>query len=313
MLEYTLNPASPPATGELGYTAWMASQLFEILALTFLCAFSGWLWVRSGRSFDRKMISELISMIGAPCLIFSSLVSLEVTPEAMWQMALAALFAFGAFALSGFILLRLLKLPLQTYLAPLTFGNQGNMGVPLCLFAWGVEGQALGLVFFAIAASLQFSVGLFLWSGRIDLMELVRNPIGLSAITAALVIGLEVPVPGFLMNTTELLGKFAIPLMLLALGVAIAELKVTDLYRSLTVAVARLAIGLTIGFGMAQMLGFSGIARGVLILQCAMPAAVFNYLLAQRYDRSPEQVASIVVVSTLLTAVTLPLLLPYVV
>ena len=167
--------------------------------------------------------------------------------------------------------------------------------------------------FFAIAASLQFSVGLFLWSGRIDLMELVRNPIGLSAITAALVIGLEVPVPGFLMNTTVLLGKFAIPLMLLALGVAIAELKVTDLYRSLTVAVARLAIGLTIGFGMAQMLGFSGIARGVLILQCAMPAAVFNYLLAQRYDRSPEQVASIVVVSTLLTAVTLPLLLPYVV
>jgi hypothetical protein len=44
-----------------------------------------------------------------------------------------------------------------------------------------------------------------------------------------------------------------------------------------------------------------------------MPAAVFNYLLAQRYDRSPEQVASIVVVSTLLAAVSLPLLLPFLV
>ena len=291
----------------------MASQLFEILAPTFVCAFSGWVWVRSGRSFDRKMIGDLIALIGAPCLIFSSLVSLEASPEAMWQMARAALVAFGAFGVSGFVLLRMLKLPLHTYLAPLTFGNQGNMGVPLCLFAFGVEGQALGLVFFAIAASLQFSVGLFIWSGRFDLMELVRNPIGLSAITAALVIALELPVPIFLMRTTELLGAFAIPLMLLALGVAIAELKVTDLYRSLGLSMLRLACGLTVGFGMADVLETTGIARGVLILQCAMPAAVFNYLLAQRYDRSPEQVASIVVVSTLLAAVSLPLLLPFLV
>jgi predicted permease len=56
-------------------------------------------------------------------------------------------------------------------------------------------------------------------------------------------------------------------------------------------------------------LEFSGVARGVLIVQCVMPAAVFNHLLAQQYDRSPEQVASIVVVSTLLTATALPLIL----
>jgi predicted permease len=297
----------------LGYTALMSSQLFEILAPTFLAAFSGWIWVRTGRSFDRKMIADLIALIGAPCLIFSSLVSLEVTPEAMLQMALAALSAFIVFGLLGFVFLRVLNLPPQTYLAPLTFGNQGNMGVPLCLFAFGVEGQALALVFFAIGASLQFSVGLFMWSGRFDLMELVRNPVGLSAIAAAIAITFDLPVPTVLANTTELLGAFAIPVMLLALGAAIAELKVTDLHRSLGVASFRLAIGLVIGFGLAHLLGFSGVTRGVLVLQCAMPAAVFNYLLAQRYDRSPEQVASIVVVSTLLAAASLPLLLPFII
>jgi predicted permease len=57
---------------------------------------------------------------------------------------------------------------------------------------------------------------------------------------------------------------------------------VTDLHRSLGLAALRLATGLAIGFGLANLLEFSGIARGVLILQCAMPAAVFNYLLAQR-------------------------------
>jgi len=291
----------------------MLNELFELLAPTFLSAFSGWLWVRSGRSFDRKMLGELITLIGAPCLVFSSLVSLEVTAEAMLQMAVAAGCAFLISGVLGFIVLRVLKLSPQTYLAPLTFGNQGNMGVPLCLFAFGVEGQALGLVFFAIGASLQFSVGLFIWSGRFDLMELVRNPIGLSAIAAAVAIGFELPIPTVLERTTGLLGAFAIPLMLLALGAAIAEMKVTDLHRSLGLACLRLATGLAIGFGLADWLEFSGVARGVLILQCAMPVAVFNYLLAQRYDRSPEEVASIVVVSTLLVASILPLLLPFLV
>jgi predicted permease len=290
----------------------MLSELFGILAPTFLCAFSGWIWVRSGRSFDRKMLGDLISVVGAPCLIFSSLVSLEVTPGAMLQMAVAAGCSYVVSGFLGFGILRALKIPPQTFLAPLIFGNQGNMGVPLCLFAFGVEGQALGLVFFAIGASLQFSVGLFIWSGHFDLMELVRNPIGLSAIAAAITIGFELPVPEVVTKTTGLLGGFAIPIMLLALGAAIAEVKVTDLHRSFGIAVLRLATGLAIGFGLADWMGFSGIARGVLILQCAMPVAVFNYLLAQRYERAPEQVASIVVVSTLLTAAALPLLLPFI-
>ena len=258
------------------------------------------------------MLGDLISVVGAPCLIFSSLVSLEVTPGAMLQMAVAAGCSYVVSGFLGFGMLRALKIPPQTFLAPLIFGNQGNMGVPLCLFAFGVEGQALGLVFFAIGASLQFSVGLFIWSGHFDLMELVRNPIGLSAIAAAITIGFELPVPEVVTKTTGLLGGFAIPIMLLALGAAIAEVKVTDLHRSFGIAVLRLATGLAIGFGLADWMDFSGIARGVLILQCAMPVAVFNYLLAQRYERAPEQVASIVVVSTLLTAAALPLLLPFI-
>ena len=65
----------------------MIRELFEILVPTFLAALSGWVWVRSGRQFDRKMIGDLIMMIGAPCLIFSSLVSLEVSASAMLEMA----------------------------------------------------------------------------------------------------------------------------------------------------------------------------------------------------------------------------------
>ncbi len=291
----------------------MVRELFEILSPTFLAAFAGWLWVRSGRSFDRKTISDLIMLIGAPCLIFSSLVSLEVTPAAMMAMAEAAVGSFLIFAFASFVFLRASKLPTHTFLPPLLFGNQGNLGVPLCLFAFGAEGQALALVFFAIGASLQFTVGLFIWSGRFHPRELIRNPIGLAALAAAAAIALELPVPSILTNTTRLLGAFAIPLMLIVLGGAVAEMRVVDLRRSLVLSSFRLAIGLMVGFSLAGFLGFSGTARGVLIVQCVMPAAVFNHLLAQQYKRSPEQVASIVVVSTLLTAVALPFILSLVI
>ena len=62
---------------------------------------------------------------------------------------------------------------------------------------------------------------------------------------------------------------------------------------------------------LAALLDFSGVARAVLVLQCSMPAAVFNYLFAQRYARAPEEIAGIVVVSTLLAFALLPLLLGF--
>jgi predicted permease len=294
----------------LGYTRPMLSELFGILAPTFLSALSGWLWVRSGRAFDRALIGDLIALIGAPCLVFASLTSVDVRPSAMLEIGSAALAALAVFTVVGFVFLSVAGLPRRSLMAPLVFGNHGNMAVPVCLFAFGIEGQALALVFFAVAASLQFSFGLFLWSGRFDPMELVRNPVGLAALAAALALGFDVPVPGVVVDTTGLLGAFAIPLMLVALGAAIAELEVTDLRKSLGLASFRLLVGVVVGFSLAWAIGLQGTARGVFILQCAMPAAVFNFLFAQRFDRDPALVASLVVVSTLLGAALLPFLLP---
>jgi predicted permease len=81
--------------------------------------------------------------------------------------------------------------------------------------------------------------------------------------------------------------------------------------RSVALSSCRLGIGFVVGVALAALLELEGVARGVLILQCAMPAAVFNYLFAQRYGRAPEEVASIVVISTLLAFAGLPFLLGF--
>ena len=66
------------------------------------------------------------------------------------------------------------------------------------------------------------------------------------------------------------------------------------------------------GWTLAELFGLTGAARGVLILDCSMPVAVLNYLLAEKYERSPSEVASLVLLSTLISLVTLPLILAWV-
>ena len=90
--------------------------------------------------------------------------------------------------------------------------------------------------------------------------------------------------PTALANAFKLLGGFAIPLMLIAMGVSLASLRVSGLGKSLFYAVARILIGIAIGLGMGALLGLPDLARGVLLIQCAMPAAVFNYLWASYYE-----------------------------
>ena len=97
--------------------------------------------------------------------------------------------------------------------------------------------------------------------------------------------------------------------MLMALGVSLATLKVRSIPRSVLLSVARLVMGFCIGFAMAEAFGLTGAARGVLILQSSMPVAVMNFLFASRYDRAPEEVAGMIVVSTVISFATLPLLL----
>jgi len=74
---------------------------------------------------------------------------------------------------------------------------------------------------------------------------------------------------------------------------------------------ARLLIAFGVAVGISTVLGIHGVAQGVLVLQGSMPAAVFSYLFAARYERDAQDVAGIVLVSTLLAALALPFMVSY--
>lgn len=284
-------------------------DIAAIIAPLFVIAGIGLTWGRSGRPFDTNMIGALTLNFGVPCLIFSTMTKLQVSLAAFGAIAglyTAAILIHLAIAA---LVLRLMKLDPSAYLPGCIFPNNGNMGLPLCLFAFGEEGLALGIGIFVISSLGNFTLGVALVSGRMTPRQIAKTP-AIYVVMAALVFligGIEPP--RWLANTTEIIGGISIPLMLLALGVSLSRLKVHSLGRSLVLAILRLFVGFAIGYLLAWSFDLEGAIRGVLILQCAMPAAVFNYIVAVRFNRALEEIAGLVVVSTVISFLTLPLLL----
>lgn len=287
----------------------MFSQLAAIIAPVVVCAGIGYLWARLKRPFETEFVTALVVTVGTPCLVASTLLRLSVDFAALSDMALAALVIFAIVGIVGAAGLRAVGLPLHSYLPAILFPNAGNMGLPLCLFAFGDPGLALGIVYFAVSSVLQFTIGVGLAAGTVAPGHLARIPLIYAVAISLFMMATGTTLPVWISNTIGLLGGLTIPLMLIALGVSLARLRIASLKLSLAIALARLLLGFLVGVGVARLFSMDGAMAGVLIMQSAMPVAVFNYLFAQMYKRAPEEVAGAVVLSTFLSFASLPLLL----
>lgn len=287
----------------------MLDAVMNAVAPVMLTILAGFAWGRLRGGFEPATLTPLVVDIGTPCLIVSSLIKSAITPEAFAAIAAASLTALCCFALTGSIVLWTFGLRLQTYLPAVSFPNAGNLGLPLALYAFGPEGLSYAIVFFAIASIINHSVGQAMAAGAADWRGVVRMPAPYAIAVGLFCAYFHVTPPVWITRALDLMGGMAVPLMLLMLGAALSRLQVSALGRATAVSALRICSGAAIGMAVATGFGLEGAARAVLILQCAMPVAVYNYLYAQRWNNEPEEVAGLVFVSTAVSSVTTPLLL----
>ena len=290
----------------------MINELFAVIAPILICAGIGYAWARRGGSYPVDFVTSMVMNIGAPCLILASFNKAEIDISKMAEITAAALVILSVTLVIGVALIRVMRLKISTFLPSLLFPNIGNMGLPLCLFAFGETGLALALTIFLLVFSLQMSLGIALVAGRRNMTGLLKQPVLWATAIAITLVSTELSLPVWLDNTTSILGGLTIPLMLITLGVSLAELKVTEWKHSLWFSLLRVVGGFGLAVLVAGLFGLEGVERGVLILQSSMPVAVFNYLLAARFQREPGEVAGMVVMSTLLAFVLLPFMVSYV-
>lgn len=289
----------------------MPGELFAIIAPVFISAGIGFIWARQGRHYDVDFVTALMTNIGAPCLVFYTLSTADLDLGVFASSAINAVATITGFAVVGGAILKFSGTDIRAFLPSMMFPNSGNMGLPLSLLAFGEPGLVLAIVYFTVAAVGQFTVGMMISSGSVSLRGLVRIPILYAVFAAVAFIVFEIETPAVIANTTRILGGMTIPVMLVTLGVSLARLRVAALPRSVALSLLRLIMGFAVGLGVSVALGLEGMERAILILQSSMPVAVFNYLFAQRYGRSPQEVAGLVFISTAISFTTLPLLLWY--
>ena len=283
--------------------------VLEIVAPVFLLASAGFSWKKLGFDYPVEFVTRLAMTFAVPCLIFTALMQTEIDPAALSTMTIATFVSYAVIGLLAWGLIRVTGSDRRTFLAPTIFGNTGNLGLPLAVFAFGEAGLGYAIVIFAIMAVLSFTVGIRMVSDDASVKRVLREPMIWATLAGALFLWQGWQTPRWLTNSLELAGQLAIPLMLFTLGVAVARLTPRGVGRAMLLSLAKLllCVGAAVGVGLA--FGLEDVAFAVLVVQMATPVAVTAYLLAERYRADADALAGYVVISTLMSVLSLPVLL----
>lgn len=285
--------------------------VLQIVAPVFILAAIGFAWVKVGLEYRVQFVTRLAMTLSVPCLIFTSLMKTRIDPAALTEVVIAAIVAYGLLSVAAFVLVRLAGMDVRTYLAPVIFGNTGNLGLPLAMFAFGDEGFGFAVVIFAVMAIYSFTFGVWLVSGGGSPVKVFKEPMVGATLLGALFLYNGWQTPIWVTNTLTLIGQMAIPLMLITLGVAVARLQPAGFARAFVISILKAGLSVSIAWGTAIWFGLDKIPLAVLVLQIATPVAVTSYLLAEKYDADSDAVAGLVVVSTLISVLSIPLLLVF--
>jgi predicted permease len=285
-------------------------KLFEVLFPVFFVVGIGYYLGKKNPKIDTSFITNFAANIGTPGMIIYSItstnISFDIFKDYFWYYFIAMTF----FALIGVVFLFCLKTKdIIRELPPFIMPNTGNMGLPICLFAYGSQGLGVSASISALIILAHFTLGIFLADRKFNINVILKNPPFYAIIISVIILFFKMEVPLFIKNTTFLLMYASIFLILMSLGISLTRFKVFSFKKALISSIARVILGPLVGFLLIRYFNLEGFAAGVLLIQCSMPSAVLNYLVASIYSpkKIVDSVASTIVVSTVMSFITVPI------
>ena len=285
-------------------------KLFEVLFPVFFVVGIGYYLGRKNPKIDTSFITNFAANIGTPGMIIYSITSTNISFDIFKDYFWYYFIAMSIFALIGVVFLFFLKTKdIIRELPPFIMPNTGNMGLPICLFAYGSQGLGVSASISALIILAHFTLGIFLADRKFNINVILKNPPFYAIIISVILLYFKVEVPLFVENTTFLLMYATIFLILMSLGISLTRFKVFSFKKALISSIARVILGPLVGFLLIRYFNLQGFAAGVLLIQCSMPSAVLNYLVASIYSpkKIVDSVASTIVVSTVMSFITVPI------
>jgi predicted permease len=278
---------------------------FNAVVPTFLLIALGALADRMFPKLHMETLTRLAVYFLIPALVFAALANTDLTLGNASRLALAYLLYLVVLAGVAWLGARDLEASETRGIVVTTlFGNTGNMGLPITLFAYGAAGLDRAVVLLVVSLVLMFAVGPSMLSGKTAsvrgrILEALRLPPIWATVLGVAMNGLGWQLPVSLDRGVALLADAAIPVMLLSLGVQMRRSWVWSVSGpAMRATVLRLAVGPVVAFGAAIALALADLDRNVLILSAAMPAAVTMFVVAVEVDGDYAGVARTVVATT---------------
>lgn len=285
-------------------------QIVNVVLPVFLIALLGYLFGKR-KKIDLSAINDFVIYLATPALILSSLSKDPIELSLAGKVFISVSIIVGVSSIIGLFVIKVMKLPVKVYLPPIMFANTGNMGLPLVLFAFGETGFRVGILYMVCTTVLHYTVGIMILNYNKSPLEILKLPLVYSAVAGVLLSVSGITIPTALYRAVELLGEASIPTMIFALGYKLAEVTLRHVSRSFLIGGLRVLGGVCLGIAVVSIFDLNGVAAKVVILQSAMPPAIFNFVLAEKYNQDSQTVASIILAGTIISIFTTPVIIAF--
>lgn len=289
---------------------------FEVLSVVFpvFSIIGAGYFFASFKRISLGPIIDILLYLTIPALVISSLSRKPLITDDIIIISAAALAVVAGTGVLSYIYLKAKgRTDLRGFYLPTMFMNSGNLPFPLALLAFGPDGLTVAVIYYIAISLLVYSVGIYIAKGNGGLSEIFRLPLIYAAVIGAGLNlgGVDIPKP--LLTAFDMLGDATIPMMQVALGYRLYSVKLAYPGMSIAGSVIRIAGGFVIAWGFVELFGIEGLNAKVIILSSAMPAAVINFIVSHKYKIHSDLVASMVGASTIISLVTIPLVLMFII
>lgn len=284
----------------------LAKRIVEIIGPVFFIVAVGFFYGRRAKP-DLTAFNRITLDVLAPALVYSALAGRDFRLQEQSVLLLGGALLILASGGVAWAVARGSRTQARTLVPVVMFNNSGNMGLPLALLAFGPQNFGAAVALFSVSNLIHFSLGARITSAHARTRDLLLSPLMIATALGFASAASGVRPPEVLVTGLRIMGEAMLPLMLFALGVRLTALQRQDVPRGLLGAFARPAIGLALALPLAWWLGLHGASKGQLVLFGALPPAVMQFMLAERYRQEPEKVAAMILLGNALAIVFVPL------
>jgi hypothetical protein len=280
-------------------------QLLPILILTL----SGYIITRI-YYINLDTIIKLLADFFMPLLIFHSLYYSDLKSDLIFSITGAVIVVIGLNGIISYLYARIAKIDARGFMPANIFSNSGFLGIPLMKLWGGLAAVNVIVVYEQINSTLIYTLGILIITGGLSaqsLRSIIRSPILWTIFLSIIIKVFSITIPDPILATCEFGGNATSPLAALVLGASLSTTKIR-FNRHIFVGICiRMVGGFLFGYVGATLFGLTGLSRTVVVVTSALPAAVFSSVLPMRYGVTSEYASSIVIISTILSIVTIPL------